>query len=270
MFIITNDICTFFLKKNKTYNSYWNVSQGKIVETIESNVDVICVQEAGGFYDLFFTANYDRHYHEWTRKKYIEIKQYLQEIGESDECIKYYMGMDYQELCDICNGEISTNENNRCSLGILCRDGTAVSGGDDVIDVTRSHFHRPVLGVNYHGLPIYTVHAPSSSNQQAKKTYIGALVRTLIAKHGSKWIAVGDFNFEPQDAQAVLESVTLENHQALAQHAKICSPTVATHNGGKTIDYAIHGNDVRCAVLGVVGTTGSDHSPVLYTVEFDA
>lgn len=269
MQIIANNICTFFLVKNKLYNQYQLLSRDKIANTIKENVDVFCAQEIGGFHGLFFTNLYGRHYLEWTRKKYVEIISYLREIGEPEECISYYKKMEYQELLDICKGEVSLIHNNRCSLGILCGNETAVLGDDDVIDVTRSWFHRPTLGVKYRGLPIYTVHAPSSSNENAKKNYINKLVRALLDKHGEKWIAVGDFNYEPQYTKELLRSERLDNGTMLAQGAKVCHPTVATHNGGKVIDYAIHGNDVACSILGVVQTIGSDHSPVLYDVEFN-
>lgn len=275
---------SIFENLNKNYNVYEKYYDDKVIEYVKNLIDIFCVQEAGGLHETTFLESYKRFHCDWRRrdaKKYLKrIKLFIETVYDQSSVyqdkekkdyvehqMKKWEKSSYDDLLESWNGVVDLRENSRCSIGIMCKDKDKVYGDDRNIHITESIYHRPVLGLTYYGLPVYSVHAPASNKDTKKAKYIKNLIKSMIEMHDKKWIAVGDFNYEPSLSSDILKE-NLENGRSLEEYTKICSPNKPTQNSGGTLDYAIHGSDVSCKIIKVLPSIKSDHRPVLYEVGF--
>ncbi|WP_137141898.1 endonuclease/exonuclease/phosphatase family protein [Azospirillum brasilense] len=269
---------------NENYNEYQKYYDSQIVEYVKNKIDIFCVQEAGCFNHISLLKSYKRFHCDWRRriaKKYLkEIKLYVEKVYDQSSSYQnktkeYYVWdqmkkwekQSYEELLNAWGGVVDLRGNSRCSIGIMCKEEDAVDIEDRKIHITDSVFHRPILGLTYRGLPVYSVHAPASNKDAKKAAYIENLIKTMIRMHNKKWIVVGDFNYNPLLSNDILKG-KLENGRFLEEYTKICAPNEPTQNSGGTLDYAIHGSGVSCKIIEVLPSTKSDHRPVLYEAGF--
>lgn len=126
---------------------------------------------------------------------------------------------------------------------------------------------RPAIGVLFPGseVTVFSLHALAGSGGDVKH-----LLREITDTTLGKWIAVGDYNKDPEKtrknlAQLAQEEEAEDEDQMRDEDdglsASVCPPNQATHNGGQ-YDYAVATAEPRFGEV-QTGMT-ADHFPVLY------
>lgn len=105
-------------------------------------------------------------------------------------------------------------------------------------------------------LHLYMLHGPASNNAVKVASYVGCY---LNEHHGDDpWLLLGDLNVEPQKLANSPVGIDMSD--------LIVAPSIATHKGGKILDYALTNMPDEVEISTVrrsQRTTGSDHSPII-------
>ncbi len=152
-------------------------------------------------------------------------------------------------------------KNERCTTGIMVEKDAPASAAPTFGEIPSGQ-HRPAvmttIACGTKPFILATVHA--IAREDKAKEEIHDLYKSLNA-FGIDWILMGDFNCEPE---ALLKTGFPVNQMSFTKEA--------THDSGKTLDYAIFSPGFINKIKVNLGfpakpgftSTGSDHSPVYF------
>ena len=106
---------------------------------------------------------------------------------------------------------------------------------------------------------VFTTHLQHDS-QQERIAQIAA-VRDVIGVAQESVVLAGDLNTRPGTPE--IDAITEDLVDAWAEAGVGHGHTYSTANPHARLDYVLHGNDVMTRTAAVLGTSGSDHLPVI-------
>jgi len=172
-----------------------------------------------------------------------------------------------QTLADL---EAGTRSNSRCSMGMLLMPHKFTLGQAKRF-VNKKKMKRPVVSVSFREgrnveVTVMVVHLVSSANAAGELQNLTRVVRNQIPT-GTIAIVVGDFNIDIMGGLPALPA----NWEILAPH-----PVVATHQGGKSLDWALVYNPSHVPIVMSsqviqqygTGTNNSDHSVLRFVLNW--
>lgn len=133
---------------------------------------------------------------------------------------------------------------NRCNLAVVSR----TEPEDPRLLYPAGNAHRPVIGAEYDGVYVFSIHAISGGGWDAQ-----GLLNAVVGENLAQWVVAGDFNRIPDNT--------------FPQGAWIvCPPNgVTRHASERMLDYAVVSANYGGQVIGqVLSLQMSDHWPVCF------